>query len=311
MQDYDNTLKYLSDKFPQHYVDLIFEGFNGDIALLDRELTSTNRKIDYLVKIKDITKHTEFILHIEFQSSYDVNMPYRMLSYYTRIFDKFKLPIYPVVIYLYPDRPRFGILDSYVSSINNKDILTFKFEVLKAWEIEANRIIDNNLYGLFPILPLVKHRKIDDKDYLIECFDLVQNIDIEDNKLKADIYFSTGTLAGLRYSKELIKTLMKVEILEESEIYQDVLNKGMEKGRNEGIKEGMERGMERGIKEGMKKGMEKGIEKSIIYVLSTRFNNISPNLIDLIYRTKDESQLYRFLELAVKTNSLSEFEKNM
>ncbi len=57
--------------------------------------------------------------------------------------------------------------------------------------------------------------------------------------------------------------------------------------------------------------MEKGIEKSIIYVLSTRFNNISPNLIDLIYRTKDESQLYRFLELAVKTNSLSEFEKNM
>ncbi len=104
---------------------------------------------------------------------------------------------------------------------------------------------------------------------------------------------------------------MKVEILEESEIYQDVLNKGMEKGRNEGIKEGMERGMERGIKEGMKKGMEKGIEKSIIYVLSTRFNNISPNLIDLIYRTKDESQLYRFLELAVKTNSLSEFEKNM
>ena len=129
--------------------------------------------------------------------------------------------------------------------------------------------------------------------------------------LKADIYFSTGTLAGLRYSKELIKTLMKVEILEESEIYQDVLNKGMEKGRNEGIKEGMERGMERGIKEGMEKGMEKGIEKSIIYVLSTRFNNISPNLIDLIYRTKDESQLYRFLELAVKTNSLSEFEKNM
>lgn len=299
MQYYDNTLKYLSDKFPQHYVDLIFEGSNGDIELLDREVASVNRKIDCLVKIKDITKHTEFILHIEFQSLYDVNMPYRMLSYYTRIFDKYKLPIYPVVIYLFPDRPGLDIPDSYASSINNKDILTFKFEVLKAWEIKANKIIDNNLYGLFPILPLVKHRKTDDKDYLAECFDLVRNIDIEDNKLKADIYFSTGILAGLRYSRELIKTLMKVEILEESEIYQEVLNKGIEKGRNEGIKEGME------------KGRNEGIEKSIIHILSTRFDNIPPNLIDLIYRTKDESQLYRFLELAVKTNSLSEFEKKM
>jgi dihydrodipicolinate synthase/N-acetylneuraminate lyase len=63
-----------------------------------------------------------------------------MLSYYTRIFDKYKLPIYPVVIYLYPDRLGFDIPDSYVSSVNNKDILAFKFEVLKAWEIKANRI---------------------------------------------------------------------------------------------------------------------------------------------------------------------------
>jgi len=119
----------------------------------------------------------------------------------------------------------------------------------------------------------------------------VQSIDIEDKTLKSDIYVCTGILAGLRYPKELIESIMKVEIMEESEIYQDILNKGIEKGRKE--------------------GMEKGIEKSIIYILSTRFNNISPNLIDLIYRTKDESQLYRFLELAVKSNSLSEFEKNM
>lgn len=45
---------------------------------------------------------------------------------YTRIFDKYKLPIYPVVIYLYPDRLGFDIPDSYVSSVNNKDILPCK-----------------------------------------------------------------------------------------------------------------------------------------------------------------------------------------
>lgn len=53
-----------------------------------------------------------------------------MLSYYTRIFDKYKLPIYPVVIYLYPDRLGFDIPDSYVSSVNNKDILDVRIIAL-------------------------------------------------------------------------------------------------------------------------------------------------------------------------------------
>ena len=101
---------------------------------------------------------------------------------------------------LIPDRPGLDIPDSCASSINNKDILTFKFDVLKVWEMKANRIIDSNLYGLFPILPLVKYGKADDTDHLAECFDLARNLDIEDKELKADIYFSTGILAGLRYN---------------------------------------------------------------------------------------------------------------
>jgi len=283
LQDYDNTLKYLSDKLPHHYVDLIFEEFKGDTALLDRELPSTNRESDCLIKVGDTTKHTEFILHLEFQSSYDANMPHRMLSYYARILDKYKFPIYPVVIYLYPDRPGLDIPDSYVSSIYEEDILLFKYKILKAWEIEPNRIIDSNLYGLFPILPLVKHGKTDDMDHLAECFDLIQNLDIEDNELKADIYFSTGILAGLRYSKEIIRNFMKVEILEKSEIYQDVLNKGM----------------------------KKGMEESIIQILSRRFGDVSPGLADVIYHAKNKSKLHKLIDLALSSNNLAEFEKNM
>ncbi len=128
---------------------------------------------------------------------------------------------------------------------------------------------------------------IDDKENLAKCFDLVQNADIGNDKLKAEMYVCTGILAGLRYPKELIDSLMKVEILEESVIYKDILNKGIEKG------------------------MEKGMEKSIIIILSTRFNDISPNLINLIYHIKNESKLNKLLKLAIKSNSLSEFEKQI
>ena len=92
---------------------------------------------------------------------------------------------------------------------------------------------------------------------------------------------------------------MKVEILEKSEIYQDVLNKGMKKG--------IEKGMEKGIE----KGMEKGMEESIIQILSRRFGNVSPSLADIIYHAKNKSKLHKLIDLALSSNNLAEFEKNM
>ena len=290
MQDYDISLKFLSGKFPVHFINLIFDGFQGEVTPQDRELPSIRRESDYLVRVKNnssVCDDAEFIVHMEFQSSIDVNMPARMLSYFTRIFERYKLPVHSVVIYLNPDNAENNIPDTFVHSINGKENLTFKYEILKFWEIDQNKIIDNNLYGLFPILPLAKYRTADEKENLAKCFDLVQKADIENDTLKADIYVCTGLLAGLRYPKELIDSLMKVEILEESVIYKDILNKGIEKG------------------------MEKGMEKSIIIILSTRFNDISPNLINLIYHIKDESQLNKLLKLAIKSNSLSEFEKQI
>ena len=76
---------------------------------------------------------------------------------------------------------------------------------------------------------------------------------------------------------------MKVEILEKSEISQDVLNKGM----------------------------EKGMEESIIRILSKRFGNISPSLADIIYHAKNKSQLHKLIDLALSSNNLAEFEKNI
>jgi len=53
LQDYDITLNFLSGEFPQHFVDLIFNEFSGEVISLDKELPSGKRETDYLVKIRD------------------------------------------------------------------------------------------------------------------------------------------------------------------------------------------------------------------------------------------------------------------
>ena len=298
LQDYDITLKFLADKFPEHFVNLIFDGFEGEVIPLDKELPSNKRESDYLVKVTDDCAGCDgdkFILHIEFQSSGDSDMPLRMMSYYARIVDKYRLSVYPVVVYLNQDNSGNNITDSYVDSIYDEDIMRFKYRVLKVWEMDPLKIVDKHLYGLFPIIPLIKHDTDGDKKYLASCFDLVQNADIADDVLKADVAICTSILAGLRYPKELIKSLMKVEIMQDSVIYQDIISEGMKKG----------------IAEGKAEGIAEGKAESIISVLSTRFGNVSANLEDMIHHIKNSSRLNELLKLAVTSNTLSEFEQNL
>lgn len=307
---YDITLKYLSDKFPEHFAKLIFDEFEGDVQPLDKELLSSKREGDYLVEIKDSNIESggsKFILHIEFQSSHDTNMPWRMLSYYVRIYEKYKLPVYQVVVYLNPDDRGRNVVDSFETSMNGKRIIRFNYEVLKVWEIDLNMIVDNDLYGLFPIIPLIEQDLSDDRAYLKKCFDLVDNIDIDDDTLKADMSICTGVLAGLKYPKDLIKSLMKVDIMRESVIYQDILNEGIEMG----MEKGLETGMERGLETGMERGLEQGMEKSVISVLSVRFGDVPLDIADMIYHTTNESRLDELLRLAATTDSFSEFERKM
>jgi len=174
-----------------------------------------------------------------------------------------------------------------VNSIYNEEIIKFKYRVLKVWEMDPKMIIDKDLYGLFPILPLTNHGNTNDNKCLEACFDLIQNADIKDGALKADMSVCTGVLAGLRYPKELVKSLMKVEIMQESAIYQDILNEGIEKGKKEGM------------------------EESIISVLSARFGNISANMVDMIHHIRNKSRLNELLKLAATSRTITEFEQKI
>jgi len=53
--------------------------------LLPTALPSTELRVDFLARLED-----ESILHMEFQSFNDTNMPWRMLRYYTAIAEKYK-----------------------------------------------------------------------------------------------------------------------------------------------------------------------------------------------------------------------------
>jgi predicted transposase/invertase (TIGR01784 family) len=61
-------------------------------------------------------------------------------------------------------------------------------------------------------------------------------------------------LGGLVLKPELIKTILRSEIMKESAVYQEILQEGMAKGEQLGLKKGEQLGLKKGEQLGLKKG---------------------------------------------------------
>jgi predicted transposase/invertase (TIGR01784 family) len=61
---------------------------------------------------------------------------------------------------------------------------------------------------------------------------------IEDNRVKANLMAATSVFGGILLAPELIKTILRSEIMKESAVYQEILEEGKIAGKLEGRLEG-------------------------------------------------------------------------
>ena len=73
-----------------------------------------------------------------------------------------------------------------------------------------------------------------------------QTMKIPPDKGRAELVSCAAILAGLRFDKELIKKYFPEELMQESVIYQEIIQRGIMLGREEGRGEGREEGREEG-----------------------------------------------------------------
>jgi len=219
---YDTAMKCISAELSRDLMTLIF-GERPILEPISGSLPSTEHRADFLARV---TGDRDFIAHIEFQTEHDPNMPMRMLSYYARILHAHKLPVYPIVVYL---RQRDAhIEDTYNSSIGGRDVIAFKYEVVRIWELESSKVFENRLYGLYPLTPLMA-----DSD-LARCLHEVE-IAVNDKKIDVDSYTCTRIFAELKYPDEVVKTMIKDKLLKQSTFYKETRDEGMSAGRESGV----------------------------------------------------------------------------
>ncbi len=221
----DNLCKYLAEKYPQRFATWILRRKISDpVKVLKTELTLEPIRADSVTFLQTETE----ILHLEFQVKVptDPPMPLRMLNYWVRLYWQYRLPVRQVVIWLKPTRNR-GVFETEFRFQSTRH----GYEVMRMWEESPEPLLKD--WALLPLAVLSAAQ--DPTQLLSQVAEEVANI--EEREQRQEIAACTQVLAGLRFNKDLIANFFREEIMQESVIYQDILQKGLEQGLNQGKKQ--------------------------------------------------------------------------
>ncbi|MEH2125909.1 DUF4351 domain-containing protein [Nostoc sp.] len=216
MAEYDNLCKFLAEKYPLDFTRWLLNQEPQKIEILKTELSIEPIRADSVTFLQTENR----ILHLEFQTTIKSQKPIslRMLDYYVRLTRKYQVPVTQVVIFLQETSDAIAFTDEYVS-----EVTTHRYRVIRMWEQDSALFLSN--LALLPLAPLTQ---TDSPQTLLS--QVAQEIaKIPDIEIRQNTAAYTEILAGLKFEQDLILQLLREATMQESVIYQYILQKGEQK----------------------------------------------------------------------------------
>ncbi|MEH2088838.1 DUF4351 domain-containing protein [Nostoc sp.] len=270
---YDNTCKYLAEKYPGDFARWLLASDTSDIQVLKTELNLEPIRADSVTFLQIANQ----ILHLEFQTTPKSKTPldFRMLDYYTRLKREYWCDIEQVLIFLQPTSSEIVFNTQYVDKKTRHE-----YRVIRLWEEDPTPLLANPA-----LLPLATLARTDSPADLLT--QVAVNVDmIEETDERQNISACVQVLAGLRFDKSLITQLFREEIMQESVIYQDILQKGEERGKKQEALQLILRLLTRRVS-----AIEPEIEQQIRTLPITQLEDLAEALLDF----SNQSDLVNYL----------------
>ncbi len=217
---FDNVCKFLAENYASDFAEWIFGEPKGLTVLSPTELSLQPIRADALILLQS----EDVVLHLEFQTVPDAEIPFRMADYRLRVYRRYpNKHMRQVVVYLKETGSELVHQNSFTISG-----MRHIFEVIQLWEQQTEDLLQ------FPgLLPLAVLGQSDNPTQTLrEVSSVIDRI--EDRRQKSNIAAATSILAGLVLEKDVVRGVLREEIMRESVIYQDI----KAEGKAEGIKEG-------------------------------------------------------------------------
>lgn len=262
--DYDKILKENLDALlPFIARKLLGLDLSRTETLKDKIQVTLEREGDSFKKVLHDDPSRDYGLHWEFQTN-DEDMRGRNLLYYGLFYQKYKIPLRQIVVFLGNEPPK--LLRQNILEIRG---LRLEFEVIHLREIPKETFLNSNVPEEV-ILAVLCDFGADRPEQVIRM--------ILNNLAKV-----VGRVRRLqRYQRQLhvLSRLRKLHPISLKEIKAMPIHYDIETdelylaGMEKGIEKGMEKGMEKGLEKGVEKGMELNQHETVVRLIqSGRFSD--------------------------------------
>ncbi|MFN9176306.1 MAG: Rpn family recombination-promoting nuclease/putative transposase [Synechocystis sp.] len=225
---FDNVCKFLAENFSEDYATWLLGRPVTLTKLSPTELSLESIRADSLI----LAQSEDLVLHLEFQTESDETMGFRMLDYRVRVYRRFpNKTMHQVVIYLKPTNSALVYQDSFQLGET-----IHRYRVVRLWEQSSDLFLSS--LGLLPLAVLTQTS--DPALKLREVSEVLETI--TDNRVKANLMTASSVFGGLVLKPELIKTILRSEIMKESAVYQEILQEGEQLGLLKGEQLGLLKG---------------------------------------------------------------------
>ena len=289
---YDIVTKDALQKFPEDILQAVLERTDFQfIEFVDGEFTTVEvRRTDNLIKVQI---NDELVLvHIEFQvgDSTNLEMARRNVGYLGRCYERYGLPILSHVIYL---RPNTGRNDpgGYRQDITDYRFIV-EYKVLRLIDLDGQSVFETANTGLMPFAPLMQPPAgMEGLQWAIQCNEKTKALSLSTD-IRSNLLVSQWVMSGLIHPHQAIADFIKEGIVQESSVYQHILETTG--------KEHYERGVQQGVRQ--------NALESLFNVLDFKFDAITVRLLQpALEKINDVNVLKQLHDVALQAESLESF----
>ena len=276
--DHDRLFKELLTVFFVEFVELFFPQLRESldpksITFLDKEVftdvTSGERyEADLIARVRFSGQTSYFLIHVENQASFQSAFNKRMFRYFSRLHEKFDVPIYPIVIFSY-DKPKKAATNCYRVVFPDKKVLEFNYQVIQINRLNWRDFLSQRNPIASALMAKMKIAPEDRPKVKVECLRLLATLRLNPAKMQlisgfVDTYLKLNAVENRVFAEEIAK----IEPENKEEVMQ-IVTSWMEEGLEQGLEQGLERGLEQGRLQ---------LKQLIVSQLAWRFDRLDPEV---------------------------------
>ncbi|MGH2480031.1 MAG: hypothetical protein ACRDHW_10290, partial [Ktedonobacteraceae bacterium] len=262
-QAYDNLLKQLVENQADALLPLLFpdvrierlEELNVEVLIPPRR---TDRVYKAYLRQRD-GREAAVILQVEIESGENGTMDTRLLVYHALLLDKYQLPVYSLIVYLFDVK---GVTPPLIEAVGTEEILTFKYRTLPLFHQSAVSYMEQHAVPMYALLPVMEDTS---DELLLKAIDeMVQWYGDNERVLRDELLCFRVLLERAQRlpEAEMLRVERRISmldpLLEESRWFQQKVAEKVAKKMAEVEARSLAEGEARGLAEGEARGLAEG-----------------------------------------------------